>query len=89
MEEAPDAKPIVDALGGPAKVARHLKSTHPRGHISRAAVCQWKRVPQEHCSALADLQGDNGEKFTPSDMRPDLEWVNVNGTFYARERAAA
>ncbi|WP_411887381.1 YdaS family helix-turn-helix protein [Hydrocarboniphaga effusa] len=64
-----DVKDIIDALGGPSKVAQHLKSKHRRGHISRAAVCQWNRIPAEHCMALSELSGDT---ITPHQMRPDI-----------------
>lgn len=64
-----DTKAIIRRLGGPTKVAKHLKSSHPRGHISRAAVCQWKQIPAEHCLQLSELSG--GE-IRPHEMRPDV-----------------
>ena len=64
-----DVKTIVERLGGPSKVAKHLKSDHARGHISRAAVCQWKQIPAEHCMDLAQLSGGS---LTVHDLRPDI-----------------
>lgn len=87
--DAPEAKTIVDSLGGPARVARHLASEHPRGHVSVAAVCQWRRIPEDHCASLAELRGPDGNQYTPQEMRPDLDWVNVNGQYYCRKREAA
>lgn len=82
----PDAKPIVEELGGPAHVARLLKSKHSRGHLTRSAVCLWKIIPEQHCEDIADMSGG---KYTPPVLRPDLEWVSVNGKFYTRPREAA
>lgn len=62
-------KALIEELGGPAAVARRLKSDHERGHISTAAVSKWTRVPAERCLELSQLSNC---KYTPAQMRPDI-----------------
>jgi DNA-binding transcriptional regulator YdaS (Cro superfamily) len=64
-----DVKAFVESIGGPAAVARMLKSDHERGHISTAAVSKWVRIPAEHCIQLSKLSRG---RFTPEQMRPDI-----------------
>lgn len=64
-----EVREIIEQLGGPARVAKHIKSKHKRGHISTAAVCQWAQVPAEHCITLAELSDG---RLTVHDLRPDI-----------------
>lgn len=62
---------IIQQLGGPAQVARHLNITSP-------AVSQWmskNRIPAGRVWALvvlADLVMPRRHRLTAADMRPDL-----------------
>jgi hypothetical protein len=72
MVQIPEAQPIVQALGGPAKVSRALKSEHSRGHVSLAAVCQWKNIPVRHCQKLVTLPKIDGTFYALHELRPDV-----------------
>lgn len=55
-----DVKSVVRLAGGTVFVARALGLTH-------SAVSQWRRVPAQHASKVADLA-----KIKPHDVRPDV-----------------
>lgn len=67
-----DAQTIVQALGGPTRVAKFLTDDSSRGHISVAAVAQWKLVPPHHVLRLCTLEKKEGGFFTPHEMRRDI-----------------
>lgn len=54
--------PAIEAAGGAAAVGRALKPP-----ISRAAVRQWRRVPDNRVLEFSKLCG-----FKPHQLRPDL-----------------
>ena len=64
-----NARTVVAALGGPAAVARALKSSRRQGHISTAAVSKWTRIPTDRCPQIVALSGG---RFALQDLRPDI-----------------
>lgn len=78
MEHPPVALPeILRLCGGNAALSRKLG-------LSRAAISLWDRVPDKHVETVAGLAG-----LHPSQIRHDLDWVNVDGKFYVRPSEAA
>jgi hypothetical protein len=56
----------------PAKLKSHFRTFAEIGRVcrvSREAVRRWKRIPAEHCRALAEASGG---AISESDMRPDV-----------------
>lgn len=53
-------KRIIDAAGGPAKLAKYFK-------ISRSAVSQWERVPVDRVLGIEELSG-----ISRHELRPDI-----------------
>lgn len=67
------AQAIVRKLGGPAYVARHLKSPRRAGKpLTRAAVAKWDEIPVGHLDDLEQLAIRDGKKVRRQQMRPDI-----------------
>lgn len=61
---------VIEACGGPAELARKLKSKkRGRRHLTRQAIYAWRRVPLEHVHAIVAMTGG---KFTLEQLRPDV-----------------
>ena len=66
--EMPNIKTLVDRLGGPSRIGEFL-------NISHSAVCQWERIPHDHCTKLEAWSHTVGPPVKPTtceQMRPDL-----------------
>ena len=53
-------KRAIEAAGGVTKLAAHL-------HIVPSAIPQWRRVPAQHCQAVAAVT-----KIPVTELRPDI-----------------
>jgi DNA-binding transcriptional regulator YdaS (Cro superfamily) len=51
---------VFKKAGGQVKLARHF-------NVSRAAICQWRRVPAERCIEVSKLTG-----IALNELRPDI-----------------
>lgn len=61
----PKIKQLIKRLGGPTAIATELGITH-------GAVCQWKRIPEAHCTHLEAWSAQRGKIVTCEEMRPDI-----------------
>lgn len=60
---------VIKECGGPAALARKLKTNTKRGHLTRQAIYAWKRVPLDHVHQIVEMTGG---KFTLEQLRPDI-----------------
>lgn len=68
-----DARVIVQNLGGPVAVGRHLG-------VRPQAVSLWAthdRIPLERVPALLDLARQLGLPMRAQDIRDDFDWASV------------
>lgn len=64
------ARKVIEELGGPASVARRIKSPRRVGKpLTTAAVSKWERIPPEHCVAVSEMSDG---KYPPHKLRPDF-----------------
>lgn len=68
----PKTRHLIRKLGGPALVAEALGVTH-------SAVCQWKKIPGEHCPFLEAWSASKGKPVSCEELRPDL-YKRLNST---------
>lgn len=64
-----NAQTVVKALGGATKVAKQIKASTKRGHLTRQAVFMWERIPLAHVHTIVEMSGG---KFTLEQLRPDV-----------------
>jgi hypothetical protein len=62
---------IFDKVGSQAELARKLTADGKR--ISRAAICQWKRVPDDCVRLVAGYTGFSLKKIRPDLYDPDYK----------------
>lgn len=66
---------IIQSLGGPVSVGRHLG-------ITSQAISLWirkKRIPAERVPDLERLAKDLGSDIRAEHMRPDVSWGVIRG----------